>query len=375
MTVPAQQSGWRRLHHPPLLGSLLALTMLAPVGVLFTQHWGILGDQKAFASQESDGVEYLAALNAVTLALTDAQSATVSEERVPHQALAEAVAATADVNQRLGEQLRVDDRWSELRTRIEQVSGADYAGPREAYDAYREATQLLEDLYTKVRETSGLVQDPDTDVYYLQDGAAEELPEAIIAVGRLVDLVHIARAGPDDEQVSENAEISVARVAVTSPVDDLTVDLHAALDSTESRTLSVNVLTEFEEFLRHQDVLLASVPADGRVAGVDLDRVAEVHQSLRDSAAALLAVMVDEIDSLVATRLDTLAGQQRHALLAVAAAGLLAAGIVGIGLAGMLGRARRTPAAATQPHPPSQAGGPPGPPATPRGALEPTGAR
>jgi hypothetical protein len=341
MTVPAQHSGWWRGRSAPLLGSLLVLALLLPVGVLFLERWGGVADQKAFAAAERDGLAYLTALSQVTLALTDAQSAAVQGTAAPAEQLADALAATSAIDDRVGEQLRVSERWTELREQIERLAAAPPREPRGAYEAYRQTTDLLLDLHTKLRETSGLIQDPDTDVYYLQDAAAEELPEAIIAAGRLADLVHIAGQGPDSDQAGENAEISVARVGVISPTEDLTVDLQAALDSTASRTLSVNVLRQLDEYLQHKDALLAAVPADGRVAGVDLGEVAAARAALHAAAADLLETLLVEMDELIAARVDDLTGSQRTALLALLAAILLAAGLLGLQLAALRRSVRR----------------------------------
>lgn len=318
----------------PVIGSLLALAMLLPVGTLFLQHWQELGRQKSFASTEQDGLEYVVSLSLVTLALTDAQSAAVSGRPVPHDQLTAAIAATTAVDDRIGEQLRVSERWSQLRGHIEQLSGTEHADARAGYSAYREATDLLLDLHTKLRETSGLIQDPDTDVYYLQDAATEELPEALVAAGRLVDLVVIAAAGPTSAQAAENAEISVARVEVTSPVADLAVDLQAALDRTESRTLSSNVLNKLDHLLRQKDTLLAAVPADGQVAAVGLPQLTDVLVELQAAAAELLDALLVEMDALIASRFDGLVEKQRTAVALLAVAVLLTAGLLWVSVSG-----------------------------------------
>lgn len=328
MAVPAQRSRWWASRRVPLLGALLAVAMLVPVGALFVEHLRHLGSAKSSATLERQGVEYVSALNRVAVALTDAQSAAVSDRPLPHDGLARAIEATDEVDGRLGEQLRVQERWSQLRDRVGQLSGTEYADPRTAYDDYGEATDLLLDLYNKLRETSGMIRDADPDAYYLQDAAAEELPEAMVAAGRLADLVVIASTASADGQAPDNAEISVARVAVSSPSTDLAADLQAALESTASRTLSSNVLSQLDQFLAEKDALLAAVRPDGRVAEVEPVRVTVVREQLQVAAAELLGALLTEMDSLVAARVDQLTGSQLTAIGAAVAAVLLTAGLL-----------------------------------------------
>jgi hypothetical protein len=304
--------------------------LLIPVGLLFGAHWRDLGDQASGTTRERHGIEYLTALSQLTVALTDAQSAAVVGQVVSRDALTRAVDATADVDRRLGAMHRVAERWAQLRDQIEQLSATEYDDPYAAYQDYLEATDLLLDLHNKLRETSGLIRDVDPDTYYLQDGGAEELPEAMVAAGRLVDLATIAAAG---EPAVTAAEISVARVGVTSPSEDLANDLQAALDSTASRTLSSNVLSKLDQFLREKDSLLAAVPPDGDVSAVDPEALARLRIDLQAAATDLVTALLRELDQLLESRLDGLERRRWTAVGGLVAAVLLALAAAWLNLA------------------------------------------
>jgi hypothetical protein len=232
MTVQTGQArGWtggrRRI-----LAASLALAILIPLTVLFFEHNRYLGESRSTATDERHGIEYLLALSQLTIALTDAQSAAVAGEPVSRDVLDGALGDVADVDARFGEELRVRERWTQLRDTIELAAGAEHADGRAAYTAYGEATGLLLGLYDRVRETSGLVRDPDEDAQHVQDAAGGRLPEAVVAAGRVIDLVILATGEAAGGQPANPGEISVALTAVTGPVADLVAGVQAALDST-----------------------------------------------------------------------------------------------------------------------------------------------
>lgn len=303
-----------------VMAVVLTVAVLIPAVLLFRSLWNDLDDREWGAAHARHGVEYATVLGELATTLVAAQSAAVAGEPVSADALTAAVDATTMVDGHLGEHLRVDERWRELRNRIDSLASAGPESPAEAYTAWSETTDLLLDLLNKVRETSGLIRDDDPDVYYLQDGAVEELPEAIVAAGRLVDLVVL--------DSGSQTEISVARVALVSPSTDLANNLQAALESTESRTLSGNVLSRHDAFLREKDALLAAVPSAGTVDQEEVTELRQTGQQLNTAAAELFDTLMTEMDALLAARQSDLSGAQRTAALTLAGAVLLIAGAV-----------------------------------------------
>jgi hypothetical protein len=333
MTVQSREArGWtggRRL----VLAALLALALLVPLGVLFLNHDRDLSERASMATQERRGIEYLLALSQLTIALVDAQSGAVSGTPVAPEVLDRAVADVTDVDGRWGDELRVGERWSQLRDTIERAASTDHADGRAAYGAYEEATALLLSLHDRLRENTGLVRDPDQDAHHLQDAAGGRLPEVIVAAGRLVDLVTITAGEAPGEQAVNPAEISVAVDAVVGPVEDLVASIQAALDSTESRSLSSSVLGQYDRFLRAKDGLLLTVPADGNVAEVDLGFLAFIRAELQAAGDDLFTALLTQLDTLIETRVGELTRSRWTAIGSVAAGVLLAFGLVAISLA------------------------------------------
>ena len=333
MTVQTRETrGWtggRGL----VVASLLALALVVPLGILFLDHSRYQSERMSMATQERHGIEYLLSLGQLMIALVDAQSGAISGAPVSPEVLDRAVADVAEVDDRWGDELRVGERWSQLRDTIERAVSTDHADGRAAYASYEEATGLLLGLHDRLRENAGLVRDPDEDAHHLQNAAGGRLPEVIVAAGRLVDLVTIAAGGSAGEEAANPAEISVAVDAVTDPVDDLVASIQAALDSTESRSLSSSVLGQYDRFLRAKDGLLLTVPADGNVAEVDLGLLGFIRAELQSAGDDLSTALLTGLDTLIETRVDELTSSRWTAIGAVSVGVLLAFGLVAVSLA------------------------------------------
>jgi hypothetical protein len=289
------------------LRSLLALAVLVPVGVLFGQLWQEQSDRLSFAAKERDGIEYLTTLGQVTTALTDAQSDAIAGGDIDETGLARAVDAASAVDARLGDDLRTRDRWSGLRAKIEALPTPASASKEDLYTAYGEATDLLLALYGKVRENSHLIRDPEGDTYFLQDGAAEELPESVVAAGRFADLVVLAADRPASERSQAVAELTAARQGVLDPASDLADGLQSAVDSTDSRTMGGNLLSRLDRFRRGMDVLANSAGSlSGRTALPRADQLAAARNEVQIAATELSTAILAELDQLIEDRISAL---------------------------------------------------------------------
>lgn len=304
-----------------LLRPLLVFALLIPIGVLFGQAWQGQSDRLSFAAKERHGIEYLTTLGQVTTALTDAQSAAVAGRAVDRTAVSRAVDATTAVDQRLGDELRASERWSGLRVKIEALSSVPAGDKTRVYDAYGEVTDLLLALYGKIRENSQLLRDPEADTYFLQDGAAEELPESVVAAGRFAGLVVIVAARPAAERTAAIADLAAAREAILDPGADLTNDVQSAVDSTESRTLGSNLLSRLDRFQRSMDTLAASAGAlDGRAALPSASRLDADRTELQAAATDLSTALLAELDLLIADRESGIRTERILSLVALAVA-------------------------------------------------------
>jgi|GEM_PF-1088842 len=304
-----------------LLRSAITVLMLVPVCVLFTQLWRGTSADIAFAEHEREGVAYLGALNELTVALVDAQSAAVAGQPVNDEALLRALDAVTEVDQRIGASLRAQQRWATLRSTVESLSDRQFSRPAEAFDAYRQATDLLLAQYDRVRESSNLIRDPEGDAYHLQDGAAEELPEAIVATGRFADLAVLLPTRPAQDRPLALVELISAASDVLSPANDLADNVQAAVESTDSRTMSSNLLTQVDRFRRSMDALAAAAAAvntadvvsgggadtpGGGAALPDLDPLIGLRGDAQVAAAELAGTMLAELDGLIADRISAL---------------------------------------------------------------------
>lgn len=259
--------------------------MLVPVCVLFVQLWRDTSADVAFAQREREGVAYLAALNELTMALVDAQSAAVARQPVNTEALTRALDAVAEVDQRVGASLRAQQRWTSLRAAVEALPDRRFDEPTAAFDAYRQTTDLLLAHYDRIRESSNLVRDPEGDAYHLSDGAAEELPEALIATGRFADLAVLLPTRPAQERPLALVELIGATSDVLSPADDLASNVQAAVESTDSRTMSSNLLTQVDRFQRSMDAI-AGAAAVLNTAAAELARTAQSDDDSGDGTGS-----------------------------------------------------------------------------------------
>jgi hypothetical protein len=345
-----------------VLRGLLAVALVVPVGLLFARTWGSEGDRMAAADQERLGIEYLKTLGPLTIALTDAQSAAVAGREFKRETLTQAVAATAGVDARIGGSLHTHERWTSLREKIEGLLGGDTPDATTVYNNYGEAADLLLALYDQVRDRSGLIREQDADAYYLQDGASEELPEAIVAAGRFADLAVLTGKVRTDLPTA-TANLLTARDGVLSPVSDLAQDLQSAIEGTSSRTMSGNLLGRLDRFQRGVQSLTQSLSAlDGRTP-VDSSRVGPARVELQAAGVELADTILDELDGLVAQRTDDLSGERTTALLLLLAGILLAlAPLAALLVSGWRRRPMTRPAPAPRPAAPAAPSGPPGPP-------------
>ena len=165
---------------------------------------------------------------------------------------------------RIGVELRSQERWAGLRAKLEALRDRSPADAEAAYTAYGEVTDLLLALHRKVRESSGLGRDPGADSFFLQDSVGAELPEAMVAAGRLADLGALASRRPAAERVRTLMELTGLRVAALAPASDVVDNLRAAVDSSESTDLGANVLTPLDAYQRSVEALARVLDAERR---------------------------------------------------------------------------------------------------------------
>jgi hypothetical protein len=328
---------------------LYSLVLIVPVTLLFAIVWQSVGEQVAFAALERDGVKYIQALVPLEIALTNAESAAVNGSSVPPEQLAGAVDAVSVVDHELSGRLRTQDRWAGLRTKIKALpSGGSGATIIAAYGG---TNDLLLALIDKVRNNSKLIRDPDADSYYLGDGAAQELPEGIIAAAHYTDLLVSAAGLSQADQAKALVDISSARSDLVSNAHDLSDDVRLAVEGTGSRSLGSALLNKLDRFNRSIDNLVPLMaPVLAGKGGIDVAQVVRGRAEMQTAAADLSAAVLSQIDIALRGRLSSLSQRRLLALGTLVVSVLLALAPIG---SAMAVRRRRGTAGEQDPPPPS----------------------
>ncbi|MFB9318849.1 hypothetical protein [Cryptosporangium minutisporangium] len=294
----------------------LALQIITVIAVIamFALVWGPRSDDSDLHGREQGGVEYVAALNKLLPVLVDAQSTAVQGNPVAKDSFKEPLDAVAAVDEKFGSDFGTSNRWSGLRARIETLpeQGGEGLG---AFKNFGEATDLLLALYQQVAQASGLRNDGDGVISYLQDAALEEIPAAIVWSGRYQDQVVITSAltppdrnAPQETYNSQAAQISAAftELAVSRQVaseagGDVASDMAAAVDNSGSGTFSTTLLQSLDEFQRGIEALAPP----GEVGLSTIPRVADVAKqraAAQKAAVELDPLLLDELSSQIDDR-------------------------------------------------------------------------
>lgn len=323
--------------------SLLPLVLIVSVTVLFSIVWSSVGEQSDFATQERDGVRYIQALGPLEIALTNAEAAAVNGGSVAPEPMTRAVDAVAAVDNELRDQLGTQDRWAGLHTKIESLptGGTDAA----VIAAYGGVDDLLLALTDKVRNTSKLIRDPSADTYYLEDGAAQELPEGIVAAAQYTDLLVSTAGLSAADQAKTLVDINSARSDLVSNAHDLSDDVRLAVEGTGIKNLGGALLKKLDRFNQSIDNLVPLMsPVVAGTGRIDTAKVVRARDEMQSAAADLSAALLTQIDGALGDRLSSLSQRRLLAVGTLVVPVLLAVAIL---LVPLLLSARRRKGAAT----------------------------
>jgi hypothetical protein len=250
------------------------------------------------------------------------------------------VARVAATDQRLGDDLKTHERWNGLKDKISRLPGV--AGDKQTvFQAHVEATDLALGLYNTVRNNSTLARDPDNDLSHLQQAVAVDLPNTVVQVNRMGDLALMLTGiqGSSTQRAAQQAAIGpqfgAARQAVSDAVNSLTDNLQAAVDDTNSPTLSGNLVNSLDSFRRGVESLTRGANAGGAPVAATM---ATAQTQLQTSLNGLSGVTLKEMNGLLDDRLDSLNNQRAEALIAAALTVLL---VIAALIVRMTGRRRR----------------------------------
>lgn len=329
LTVDNRRPGLRST-----LSAVLALALLVPLGILFSQVWQTTTDDVSVLQRERRGVEYLTHLGQL-LSATSQTQATALQGQAPPESLSQAVTRTAEVDERLGTELETHKRWAALRAKIEKLPRATAGQELATYQAHAEVSELLLALFHTVRVRSGLAHDQQTDVVNLQQALGDGLPSSIVQASRLADLIALAPRASAAQRQQVGLGLGVARQEVTDAVEAMTDNLQTAADETRSGTLSGAVLGALDRFRLAVDGLIQGAttaidagtnPAGGGTADptAGLAQLATIRAGMQVAATDLTTIAFQETDALLDNRLDELRSRQRTAAITMAAGVVLA---------------------------------------------------
>ena len=315
-----------------LLRVLLTIGLAAPATALYAGLDGRLDEQRAGAARELLGVQYLHALQPLAAALGQAESAAVTGDsaatRTAAAALDAAVADVATVDERIGDELGTRARWRDVRTRIAALP--DDGEARSVYPSYRDVSELLRALTTRVGDLSGLTNDAQTDAYNLHRAVTADLPDLMLAAGRLSD-VSVIGAGTGTgtgagTKVADLADLIALHRQTTAIAGQLDEDLQAAASSTPEGlpTTTVHgalevVRTELGRFLAAADTVI-----DGEVKPAEAAAVTAARAKLATASATLSGTIFDELQTLLGNRRDAASRGRTLSLVALMVAVVLA---------------------------------------------------
>jgi len=313
-----------------LLRSLLSVALLVPISILGVLTWEHTTGEGGFVDLERDGAEYFRVLVPLEIALVDAQAAAVAGRPVPRENLDRTVRAVAAVDARVGDGLHSHQRWGEVRAKIEALPDSRAQGAEAVFASYAETTDMLLALFDKVRTTSNLILDPETDTDFLQDGVTQELPGTIAAAGELADLTVVIAGKTGPQRATVFADLLTRRVALQGGMGDLVDDIQAAVDSTRSPTLGGNLLGRLDRLRRVVDAILPATASLSEPAStVDAALMTRNRAEAQTAAADLSQAMLRELDALLGQRQSKLRGQVLLGIGSVLAiVVLMAAGVV-----------------------------------------------
>jgi hypothetical protein len=307
------------------LAAVVTVLILVPAGYLFYRVWETNDDKRDTAKLEQLGVDYLTNLAPLVGALAEAQAAAMQGASGAPASLSAAVARVAAADQRLGGALGTRERWTGLRDKIGQLSGV-AGNPLNVYQAHMEVGDLTLALYDEVRNNSTLIRDPDNDLSHLQQAVAVDLPTAVVQVTRMgvlsLMLANVRGSAKDKatQQAILGPQLGAAVQFVNSSVNNLTDDLQAAVDDTNSATLSGDLVTGLDSFRRGVESLTRGANPGGAPNAATM---ATAQTELQTSANGLNGLLLREMNGLLKDRLDNLDTQRFEALLAAGVAVLL----------------------------------------------------
>ncbi|HEU5080177.1 MAG TPA: methyl-accepting chemotaxis protein [Opitutaceae bacterium] len=212
---------------------------------------------------------------------------------------------------------RVLEHWKKVSARPASA---------EAYDG---VVADLRGLISHAGDTSNLILDPDLDSYYLMDVTLLALPQLQERLGLVLrDALELKHATGDKQELQTKQAVRLAMLR-ESDVDRISGDIQTAL-------------TEDPNFYGMHESLHEKIPAAWKNATAAIDRFTELARhpdatsdedllksgtAAREAAEAFWKISVDQLDELLAIRIQFFQAKRTHGLLWTVLALVLAAAV------------------------------------------------
>jgi hypothetical protein len=283
------------------------LTIAGLFAAVLRGTWQASTADAGVAKAERSGVVYLHTMVGLIGQLVETQSAAVRGAPVDAAAVRKSLAAVSTADRSVGAALGVQQRFADLRDRVEAALSRTDQGPA-AYQTYTDLVALAVDLADQVGDTSHLIHDQDLDSYYVMDSALILLPNAMVLAGRAADLVTLA--GGSELGGDDAIRAAVARYDVATAAEQVTAGLNKAVEVTSRAALGSDIALQLDAFQAAVDgfappTMLAQLA--GSVNAADL--AAGAHRVF-ETALPLAHKLLSELDALLAARQAAIAAHQ-----------------------------------------------------------------
>jgi hypothetical protein len=289
-------------------------------------------------SYERTGILYLRPLNGLVIALIDAESAAVRNDRVNTAAIEAAVGNVNAADAAYGSLLATQQRWSDLRQRIATLIARPESG-QQAFSDYSNVIDLAVALVTEAGDTSTLILDDVQDSFHLVDAAMVQAVTVLQGSGQMADLVWLGSKVAPKGTPEADGRVLAARNEIAQAAAAIDVDLQIAFEFTHSTALAADLAAPLDQF---RSAISGFAPetslAELSVNLSDPQPMLAAGSQVESAASRLQATMFYELDQLLRARQDDLRTQRERGFAAVGVA------VVAVGWIGwILLPARRAP--------------------------------
>jgi hypothetical protein len=282
------------------------------IGVV-RQSWVTNSAAQEIVRDESYGAEMMHPMTTLLGNLVEAQSDAVRGEPIDGKALRDALASVAKVDRTRGDTLVTHQRLSDLTAQVERALNADPKG-RDGYAEYTDLVTLTLDLIQQIGDNSHLAHDPDLDSFYVMEAAIDRLPNAVVLAGRASDLV--ALAGGKTLEGEDAVRGAVARFGVSEAAEAVNTGLTKSVDETDRAELGSNIAQRLDTFKAAADAFAPPTVLANLAGAVDAATMAANARRVYAAATPLSHLLIGELQALLKSRTDKLAGQWRFIVIA-----------------------------------------------------------